>query len=118
GIGIDLIEIERIKKSLQNPRFRLRILTEKERNYCKNEEQVAGRFCAKEAIMKALGRRLPWKDIEITNEDNGKPCVILYGRAKELIGDGEILISISHSRTTAVAVALFIKGSPSREESP
>jgi holo-[acyl-carrier protein] synthase len=108
GIGIDIIEIERIKNSLRNPRFPERILTDKERNYCKREEQIAGRFCAKEAIMKALGKRVPWKDIEILNEENGHPIVNLYGKAKEIAGERQIIISISHSRTHAVAIALLI----------
>jgi holo-[acyl-carrier protein] synthase len=108
GIGIDIIEIERIKNSLRNPRFLKRILMEKERNHCKREEQIAGRFCAKEAIMKALGKRVPWKDIEILNEEDGRPIVNLYGKAKEIAGERKIIISISHSRTHAIAVALLI----------
>jgi holo-[acyl-carrier protein] synthase len=107
GIGIDIIEIERIRNSLRNPRFLRRILTDKERDYCKRAEQVAGRFCAKEAIMKALGRRVPWKDIEILNEENGRPIVNLYGKAKEIANERQIIISISHSRTHAIAVALL-----------
>ena len=108
GIGIDIVEIERIRNSLRNPRFVERILSEGERGYCKGVEQVAGRFCAKEAIMKALGRRVPWKDIEILNEENGRPIVNLQGKAKEIAGGREILISISHSRTHAVAIALLV----------
>jgi len=111
GIGIDIIEIERIKNSLRNPRFLKRILMEKERNHCKREEQIAGRFCAKEAIMKALGKRVPWKDIEILNEEDGRPIVNLYGKAKEIAGERKIIISISHSRTHAIAVALLISPS-------
>ncbi|MBC7329266.1 holo-ACP synthase [bacterium] len=107
-IGIDIIEIDRIRNSLRNPRFSERILTEKERYYCKREEQIAGRFSAKEAIMKALGKRVPWKDIEILNEEDGHPVVNLYGKAKEIAGGRQIVISISHSRTHAVAVALLI----------
>jgi holo-[acyl-carrier protein] synthase len=111
GIGIDIVEIERIRNSLRNPRFGERILSEKEREYCKRVEQVAGRFCAKEAIMKALGKRVPWKDIEILNEEDGRPIVNLYGKAKEIAGERKIIISISHSRTHAVAVALLISPS-------
>lgn len=118
GLGIDIIETERIKKALHNPHFIERILTPKERTYCKNPEQVAGRFCAKEAIMKAVGRRLSWQEIEIVNEDNGKPQVILSEKTRELVKDGEIFISISHSRTYAVAVAILIVNFPSPEESP
>ncbi len=116
GLGIDIIEIERIKKALQNPRFVQRVLTERERAYCKKVEQVAGRFCAKEAIMKALGRHLPWQEIEIVNEENGKPRVVLYGKTKEMAKGGEILLSISHSRSFAVAIAILIGGFPFREE--
>lgn len=109
GLGIDIIETERIKKALRNSRFLERILTPTERSYCKTVEQIAGRFCAKEAIMKAIGRRLPWREIEIVNLENGKPQVILYGKTKELLEDGEILISITHSHTSAAAVAILLK---------
>lgn len=118
GIGIDIIEIERIRKALQNPRFAERILTKRERNYCKNEEQIAGRFCAKEAVMKALGRRLPWREIEIINEENGKPFLVLYGTAKEIAKGGEVHLSISHSHAFATAIAIFITSFPSQEETP
>ncbi|MGB9877169.1 MAG: holo-ACP synthase [bacterium] len=107
GIGIDIIEIERIKKALQNPRFVERILRDKEKEHCKRVEQIAGRFCAKEAIMKALGCRVPWKDIEILNEEDGKPRVNLYGRAREMAGEKQIQLSISHSHTVAAAIALL-----------
>lgn len=118
SLGIDIIENERIRKSLENPRFVQRILTPKERDYCKRPEQIAGRFCAKEAIMKAIGRRLSWQEIEILNDDKGRPYVILYGKAKELAEGGKILLSISHSHTLSTAVAILIEGSPSREGTP
>jgi len=118
GLGIDIIEIERIKKAIQNPRFIERILTQRERDHCKNDEQIAGRFCAKEAVMKALGKRFPWQEIEIVNEESGVPRVILHGNAGDIFKSEEVLISISHSRTLAVAVAILITGSPSREETP
>jgi holo-[acyl-carrier protein] synthase len=109
--GVDIIEIDRIESAARNPRFLERVFTEKERERClrrKNPaEELAGRFASKEAVIKCLGRRVPWKQIEILNEPSGKPFVALHGLAKDLARGRRIALSISHSRLYAVATAVM-----------
>jgi len=119
GIGIDIIEIERIEKALEkNKKFLYRIFTPKEiaffseNHFRKN--QIAGNFAAKEAVMKALGtglRGFCWKDIEIDRDALGKPIVVLHNHAEKIAEKKNIeslLVSISHSKQYAVAQAIAI----------
>jgi len=118
GIGNDIIEISRIALSIKKHGsfFLNRLFTKKEQAYCnkhKNSEvQYAGRYAAKEAIAKALGlgfgKNLRWLDVEILNNENGKPEVILSDRVKQTIKAHRILLSISHCKHHATAVALNI----------
>jgi holo-[acyl-carrier protein] synthase len=115
-VGIDLIEIARIRSALERyPRFRERCFTEAERAYCDSRpnpaESYAGRFAGKEAVGKALGigvaRAFAWKDIEIVGRP--KPTVRLSGRVREWAektNAGAIDLSMSHSRELANAVAV------------
>ncbi len=117
GIGIDIIEIERIKNSLKkNKDFLDRLFTSREIDYFKScnyaANTIAGNFSAKEAVMKALGtglRYFKWKDIEVLRDDMGKPYVILKNNAK-ILADGKeitnIFVSISHSKEYATAQAI------------
>ena len=110
--GVDIIEIPRIKQVLDRygQRFLKRVFTPDEIDYCRGRApNLAGRFAAKEAAMKALGtgvRGVSWKDIEVVRAESGAPSVTLHGRAEEravrlrLI---DISVSISHSREYAVA---------------
>jgi holo-[acyl-carrier protein] synthase len=113
-VGVDIIEIDRIRKASENPRFLERVYTEAERARSMNRknpaEELAGRFASKEAVIKCLGRRVPWKQIEILAEPSGKPYVVLHGQAKELAGGRRIAISITHSRTDAAAFAVMEDG--------
>ncbi|MBW3624008.1 MAG: holo-ACP synthase [Armatimonadetes bacterium] len=113
-VGVDIIEIDRIAAAAENPRFLERVYTEAERERSlkrKNPaEELAGRFASKEAVIKCLGRRVPWKQIEILAEPSGKPYVVLHGLAKELGCGRRIAISISHSRAFAVASAVMEQG--------
>lgn len=120
AIGCDIIEIERIKKAGErNPLFLDRILTETEKEYCFNEgsryASVAARFAAKEAMAKALGTGFSacsFLDIEIINDDKGRPELFLKGPALELfrqMGGREILLTLSHSKDYALA-NLIIQG--------
>jgi holo-[acyl-carrier protein] synthase len=91
-------------------RFLKRVFTSDEISYCRGRApNLAGRFAAKEATMKALGtgvRGVSWKDIEVIRAESGAPSVKLHGRAKaraERLQVGEISLSISHSREFAVA---------------
>jgi holo-[acyl-carrier protein] synthase len=113
GIGTDIVEIDRIARSVENPRFRARVFTEAEREYCDaftGAERYAGRFAAKEAIGKALGAGLSWHDVEILRAENGAPVVHLQGEAARRLGDGRVHVSISHSRNHAVAFAVVEDG--------
>ena len=105
--GVDIIEIPRIKQTLDRygQRFLNRIFTPDEIAYCHGRApNLAGRFAAKEATMKALGtgvRGVSWKDIEVVRADSGAPSVKLHGRAEkraERLHVSEISLSISHSR--------------------
>jgi len=117
GNGIDIVEINRIKKALERSnRFLNRIFTEYERTYISSRKEnintVAGLFAAKEAVSKALGfgiRGYKWTNIEIRHDDYGKPLVLLTGKAKEIAfkkNINNLHISISHSDTYAVAFVI------------
>ncbi len=118
GLGNDIIEIDRVKSAHQEhgEAFLNRLFTEREQAYCKSCQdpypRLAGRFAAKEAIAKALGSgfgaELSWKDIEILPDDKGKPVVHLSGTIKEEHADSQILVSISHCKEYASAVAVII----------
>ena len=115
SLGLDLIEIERIRAALERPRFRERCFTEAERAYCDSRanpaESYAARFAGKEAVGKALGSgvRFTWKEIEIVGRP--KPAVSLSGKTKEWaerMGVDEIDLSMTHSRGMAAAVAIVM----------
>ncbi len=112
NVGIDIIEIKRIQnvKSRYPNRFLKKIFTENEIIYCRNRSpQLAARFAAKEAMMKALGtgiRGVSWKDVEVIRYRGQAPQIKLSGRGKkvgERIGLKNTSLSISHSREYAVA---------------
>jgi holo-[acyl-carrier protein] synthase len=121
-IGIDIIEIDRVKKSLdKRERFLERNFTKAEIDYFKSKnfkvETIAGNFAAKEAISKAIGtgiRGFDFRDIEILRDNLGKPIVITYNNLSEICINyniKEIKVSISHCKEYAVANALvMIKG--------
>ncbi|HVW17625.1 MAG TPA: holo-ACP synthase [Solirubrobacteraceae bacterium] len=108
GVGIDLLEIDRLERALERrPRLAERLFTEAERAYAaaraRPAQHLAARFCAKEAVAKAL--ELDWwspQDIEVVSE-GAAPRVVLRGA---LVGRGEVRVSLTHSRTTAGAVAI------------
>ena len=115
-VGIDLIEISRVRRTLDRyPSFRERCFTEAERAYCDSRpnppQHYAARFAGKEAIGKALGfgvaRAFAWREVEIAGRP--KPSVELSGRIKawaDRAGTGSIDLSMSHSRELATAVAV------------
>lgn len=118
GIGNDIIETARLRKSLerQGTAFLERLFTKKECDYCNQFKDplphFAGRFAAKEAIAKALGSGLTskvrWHDIEIINDESGKPIVYLSEDLQKQFQHPQIIVSISHSEEYATAVALWI----------
>ena len=119
GIGTDIIECLRIAQMIERhgELFINRVYTPYEIRYCSSRKQAtqhyAGRWAAKEAILKALGtgwrRGISWRDIEVRNDSQGKPVVGLRGGARDLVeqlGIREMLVSISHCRSHAMAYAL------------
>ncbi|HHQ4318841.1 holo-ACP synthase [Clostridium perfringens] len=122
GIGVDIIEIERVRQAIQNNKnFLSKLFTKKEIDYFisrnMNSEVIAGNFAAKEAVSKALGtgiRGFSFKDIEILRNELGKPEVILHSGAKlignKLIGNNNSLrihLSISHNNSSAIAYSVL-----------
>jgi holo-[acyl-carrier protein] synthase len=119
GIGTDIIECLRIAQMIERhgELFINRVFTPHEIQYCQSRklatQHFAGRWAAKEAILKALGtgwrKGISWRDVEIRNEPGGRPVVALRGGARDVIeqlGITEMLISISHCRSHATAYAL------------
>ncbi len=120
GLGIDIIEIERIREGIERfqQRFLKRFFTEIERKYCEAFQDpyphYAVRFAAKEAAMKALGvgifSKIPWTDFEVRNEKSGKPYLVLHGKASQRareLGARSSALSLSHNRTQACAVVIL-----------
>ena len=117
GLGNDIIEIDRIRKSIEihGLHFLNKLFTQKEQDYCYKFKDpapsFAGRFAAKEAIAKALGTgiggELSWHDIEILGNDAGKPVAQLSKSAQKKFNNPNILVSISHCTTHATAVAIW-----------
>jgi holo-[acyl-carrier protein] synthase len=109
GIGLDLLEIDRLEEALtRRPRLAERLFTEQERAYAaarkRPVQHLAVRFCAKEAVAKALGLRAwSWQDIEVVRE-GGAPRIVLHGALSDV--DAAIEVSLTHSRGTAGAVAM------------
>ena len=119
GIGNDIIEIERIEKAISKEGFKNKVYTQRElKNIKKRGDRVetyAGIFSAKEAISKAIGtgvREFSLTDLEILNDDLGKPYVVVSERLDKIIKSKkenyQIEISISHSKKYATAVAMVI----------
>ncbi len=120
GIGIDIVDIGRIRKAEKRwgQRFLSRVFTEGEVNYSvlqvSPHPRLAARFAAKEAASKALGTGLTlgvtWKDIEVLNNANGRPEIILHGKAREMAsakGIRNIHLSISHDGNYAAAQVIL-----------
>lgn len=118
GIGIDIIEIDRIKKSVEKfgDKFLNKIYTKTELSYCLNKankyQHLAARFAAKEAIYKALSGDTDtvysWQDVEIYNEPNGLPRVKFYGSLKNYLNaDRDLKITMSHSENYVTCFAVL-----------
>ncbi len=117
GIGVDIIEIDRIRQSIETSgdAFLNKIFTDDEIAYCTSKkdrfQHFAARFASKEAVSKALSTgwagEFRWKDVEVKNNNNGKPTVLLHGELQRLLSGSSILLSISHSHNHVVAMALI-----------
>jgi len=119
GIGIDMIEVARVASKIDKDNgFRESVFSEREMATCEGlgsrEESYAGRFAAKEAFLKATGMGLmlgySLADIEVINDEMGKPCLNLRGRFEEYMaqkGWKTIHVSITHTKTAAAAVVVI-----------
>ncbi len=119
GIGTDIVECLRIAQMIERhgELFLARVYTDHEMQYCSARkaatQHYAGRWAAKEAVLKAFGtgwaRGIRWRDIEVRNDAAGKPSIALGGGARtmcERLGIAQMQISISHCRTHATALAI------------
>jgi holo-[acyl-carrier protein] synthase len=122
GIGIDIIEVERVKRALSDERtgarFRARVFAEGEIVYCESRglprfESYAARFAAKEAVMKSMatgwGPNARWNEIEVVREESGAPTILLHGKAAEFArrhGVRRFHLSLSHTAESAIAYAI------------
>ena len=124
GIGIDVIEVERIEKAIEESgdRFLDRVFTAEERSYCDKQKRpvihFAARWAAKEAVAKALGtgigELLSWQDMEISRLPSGEPEMILRVRGQLFVeehGITQIKISLTHARNYAAANAVVMSRS-------
>ena len=118
GLGVDLCEIARMERAIgRHPTLRERVFTPEEIAYCDSKgrpaESYAGRFAAREAVIKALGgyRGKRWQDISVTRAPSGAPAIRLDGNAKEradALGISKVLITFTHEKTNAVAFAVAV----------
>ena len=120
GLGIDIIEIERIKDSIEKygDRFLDKIYTTNEIKYCSKKinkyQHLAARFAAKEAVYKAVAsgweEGISWQDIEVYNDPNGQPGIKPSGKLETFLStDKRLKISMSHSDNYVTCVAIIYK---------
>lgn len=121
GLGVDLVDIQKIRESIKRLDFRCKVFTVEEIKICEGftnaEEHYAGKFAAKEAFMKAIGhgiRQEIWfTQIEVLNNENGMPFLQLTGKAQRITTElnvEKILLTISHSNGMAIAVVILEAG--------
>ena len=122
GTGIDIIEVDRIKNSIRkySGRFKKKIFTQKEFDYCHSQadpaKHFAARFTVKAAVLKCFGTGMTggilWKDIEVGKLSSGQPVLNLHGNGKKLFNQlklKHIHVSITHDKTYAAAHAIAEK---------
>jgi len=118
GLGVDICEIARMERAIaRHPTLRERVFTLEERAYCDSKarpaESYAGRFAAREAVIKALGgyRGKRWQDISVSRAPTGAPEIALGGNAKrraDSLGVDRVLVTFTHEKTNAVAFAVAV----------
>ena len=132
SIGVDMLEISRMEKTLERrPSFATRVFTQEERDYCASKarpaQHYAARFAAREAVLKVLGtgfsRGIGLADVSVHNNEAGRPEAVLKGRALQIAeeqGIHEIALSLSYTHDVAVASAVAIteEVKPRQEERP
>jgi holo-[acyl-carrier protein] synthase len=123
--GIDLVDFPRIQKMVDShgDKFLNRIFTEKEQDYASTNkngiEKLAGRFAAKEAVLKLIGTgwrgKIAWTDIEVTNNSTGQPEINLTGEVKGIadkLGINHVSVSITHTANFAIASVVALTEKP------
>jgi len=119
GIGIDVIDMQRIRKTIDEmgDSFLRKLFTEAEVLYCRSKkaphQHFAARFAAKEAVSKALRTGwsgvFRWKDVEVVNEPSGAPKIVLHNGLATVLKNSTIHLTLSHTESTVVAFAIIEK---------
>ena len=122
GVGIDIVQIGRIKKAIElyGERFKNRIFTKREQVYCSGKaysfESYAARFAVKEAVFKALGKRWDqcggYTSVEVINDEYRRPHIVFHDQAEEFTGSSEVknvFVSITHDADISAAVVVLEK---------
>ena len=122
GIGIDVVEVDRIEAAIerQGEVFVDRLFTEREKDYCRKQKRpgmhYAARFAAKEAVSKALGTgiggKAGWLEMEVIRGESGAPTIMFHGNAADFIaaeGIATVQVSLTHARDYAAANAVAIR---------
>jgi holo-[acyl-carrier protein] synthase len=117
GVGIDLVEVDRIKRALEKygNRLKERIYTKSEQEFCESRngkfQSYAARFASKEAFSKALGTGLrgviSWRDIVVIDDEKSRPKLEIHGRAYTILNKRKASLSISHTENYAAAVVII-----------
>lgn len=124
AVGVDILEVERMARGIERygDRFCDRFFTVREQEQCGGRAaSLAGRFAVKEAVSKALGTGIgdvAWKEIEVVSDQRGRPELVLHGSAARLAtqnGLAEWAISVSHTKTHAVGMAVAIATTSSED---
>lgn len=119
-VGTDIIEVDRIKEAMQDEKFAKRVFTDKEIEYCESKkatkfQSFAARFAAKEAIFKAISSyldnkfELEWKDIEVLNDENGRPYVNILNENNKSLKNIVVDVSLAHLGAYAVSTAIVME---------
>lgn len=116
-IGTDIEQISRLQRAMaRRPGFARRVFTPAEREYCARQrrpaQHYAARFCAKEAVAKALGGAVRWGEIEVWHDAQGAPSVRLSGETARRLGGRLVRLSLAHAGDYALATALIVDASP------
>lgn len=120
GLGVDVVEIARMRKICERtPSFTEKMFSKAEIDYCNKKADpcvhISARFAAKEAVLKALGvgfsQGVGYRDVEVKTKNGGAPVAVLHNKAKKIAEQlqiDELPISISHTKTEAVCVAIAL----------
>jgi len=119
GIGVDIVDVERMKTAIDawEQTFVKKMFTDGEIAYCTSKKtphkHFAARFAAKEAVSKAMhtgwSGTFRWQDVEVVNQPSGEPRVVLHGKVATALAGSIVHLSISHTETTVVAFAVIEK---------